>query len=184
MLHLVLLQRDAIVGHAEAIRTQSRKPSKAHTQVMPAYQRRPTTQYAALCSVAPRRSQRIADKEHAQAFSSDYFEHLEHSNFLVTLPFIHRAIHFFVNPPRSPAPTLSCAHPWLVQDPVCPCGHIPCLHTRKCCCCCCAEYPTCVSTSTTCHCHGLRPGWAPVGRPCALVMHGWWREAHGSVPKE
>ena len=26
-----LLQRDAIVGHAEAIRTQSRKPSKAHT---------------------------------------------------------------------------------------------------------------------------------------------------------
>ena len=28
---LGLLQRDAIVGHAEAIRTQSRKPSKAHT---------------------------------------------------------------------------------------------------------------------------------------------------------
>ena len=28
---LVLLQRDAIVGHAEAIRTQSREPSKAHT---------------------------------------------------------------------------------------------------------------------------------------------------------
>ena len=28
---VVLLQRDAIVGHAEAIRTQSRKPSKAHT---------------------------------------------------------------------------------------------------------------------------------------------------------
>ena len=27
----LLLQRDAIVGHAEAIRTQSRKPSKAHT---------------------------------------------------------------------------------------------------------------------------------------------------------
>ena len=27
----VLLQRDAIVGHAEAIRTQGRKPSKAHT---------------------------------------------------------------------------------------------------------------------------------------------------------
>ena len=26
-----MLQRDAIVGHAEAIRTQSRKPSKAHT---------------------------------------------------------------------------------------------------------------------------------------------------------
>ena len=26
-----LLQRDAVVGHAEAIRTQSRKPSKAHT---------------------------------------------------------------------------------------------------------------------------------------------------------
>ena len=31
-IHIVaLLQRDAIVGHAEAIRTQSRKPSKAHT---------------------------------------------------------------------------------------------------------------------------------------------------------
>ena len=26
-----LLPRDAMVGHAEAIRTQSRKPSKAHT---------------------------------------------------------------------------------------------------------------------------------------------------------
>ena len=26
-----MLQRDAIVGHAEAIRSQSRKPSKAHT---------------------------------------------------------------------------------------------------------------------------------------------------------
>ena len=27
----VLIHRDALVGHAEAIRTQSRKPSKAHT---------------------------------------------------------------------------------------------------------------------------------------------------------
>ena len=30
-----LIQRDAIVGHAEAIRTQSRKPSKAHTHKKP-----------------------------------------------------------------------------------------------------------------------------------------------------
>ena len=30
-LFVTLLQRDALVGHAEAIRTQSRKPSKAHT---------------------------------------------------------------------------------------------------------------------------------------------------------
>ena len=52
-LALVLLQRDAIVGHAEAIRTQSRKPSKAHTQETPAYQRRPTTQYAAQGSNPP-----------------------------------------------------------------------------------------------------------------------------------
>ena len=30
-LFVTSLQRDAVVGHAEAIRTQSRKPSKAHT---------------------------------------------------------------------------------------------------------------------------------------------------------